>query len=133
QPVCRPRPQFLALAESCGAVLTGKPDGSEAITIVFTIEAWRKFDGVTAASASVAPPVALPAVVDAEAVALAAEAEGLMKQSAQSSDGFAAAKFALQAIEVVRHLAALATIQASGGASQEPVASFEDWWYGNDG
>jgi hypothetical protein len=26
-------------------MLTGKPDGSEAITVVFTIEAWRTFDG----------------------------------------------------------------------------------------
>ena len=41
----KPRPEFLALAESCGAVITGKPDGSEPITIVFTIDAWRKFDG----------------------------------------------------------------------------------------
>ncbi len=38
------RAEFLALAQSCGAVMTGKPDGSEAITIMFEIPAWRKFD-----------------------------------------------------------------------------------------
>jgi hypothetical protein len=43
-PESKPRPEFLALAESCGARITGKPDGSEAIQIVFTIDAWRKFD-----------------------------------------------------------------------------------------
>lgn len=46
-PAPKPRPELLALAEQCGAVLTGKPDGSESITIVFTIEAWRKFDNAT--------------------------------------------------------------------------------------
>jgi hypothetical protein len=40
----KPRPEFLKLAENCGAKLTGKPDGSEAITIVFSIGAWRAFD-----------------------------------------------------------------------------------------
>lgn len=38
------RAEFLEAALECGARLTGKPDGSEAIEIVFTIEAWRKFD-----------------------------------------------------------------------------------------
>lgn len=38
------RAGFLDAALACGAVLTGKPDGSEAITVVFTIEAWRAFD-----------------------------------------------------------------------------------------
>lgn len=42
-----PRPELLALAERCGAILTGKPDGSEAITIVFTVPAWRAFDEAT--------------------------------------------------------------------------------------
>ena len=37
-------PELLALAEKCGATLTGKPDGSEAVTVVFTIEAWREFE-----------------------------------------------------------------------------------------
>lgn len=41
------RPEFLGAALACGAVLTGKPDGSEAITVVFTIEAWRAFDKAT--------------------------------------------------------------------------------------
>lgn len=40
----KPRPEFLALAEKCGATLTGKPDGSEAITVVFSIKAWADFD-----------------------------------------------------------------------------------------
>ena len=30
-------PELLALAEKCGATLTGKPDGSEAVTVVSTI------------------------------------------------------------------------------------------------
>lgn len=38
------RPEFLDAALACGAVLTGKPDGSEPVTVVFTIAAWRKFD-----------------------------------------------------------------------------------------
>lgn len=38
------REEFLNLALSCGAELTRKPDGSEAITVSFPIEAWRKFD-----------------------------------------------------------------------------------------
>lgn len=36
--------KFLELAEQCGARITGKPDGSEPIEIVFSIPAWRKFD-----------------------------------------------------------------------------------------
>ena len=40
----KPHPELLALAEKCGATLTGKPDGSESITVVFTIPAWREFD-----------------------------------------------------------------------------------------
>lgn len=40
----KPRPEMLDLALVCGAVLTGKPDGSEPITVVFSIEAWREFD-----------------------------------------------------------------------------------------
>lgn len=39
-----PREEFLLLAQRCGATLTGKPDGSESITVVFTIDAWRAFD-----------------------------------------------------------------------------------------
>ena len=38
------RAEFLETAVNCGAVITGKPDGSEPITVVFTIEAWRAFD-----------------------------------------------------------------------------------------
>lgn len=38
------REDFLSMAMECGADLTGKPDGSESITVVFTVEAWRKFD-----------------------------------------------------------------------------------------
>lgn len=40
----KPRPEFLDIARRCGATLTGKPDGSEAITVVFSITAWRAFD-----------------------------------------------------------------------------------------
>lgn len=39
-----PRAEFLALAEACGARLTGKPDGSEPIEIVLSVDAWRAFD-----------------------------------------------------------------------------------------
>lgn len=42
----KPRPELLALAEKCGARLTGKPDGSESVTVVFTVDAWRAFDAV---------------------------------------------------------------------------------------
>lgn len=41
------RSGFLDLALECGAVLTGKPDGSEPIEVHFTIDAWRKFDITT--------------------------------------------------------------------------------------
>lgn len=41
------RAEFLALAEACGMQMTGKPDGSEPITMVFTIDAWRRFDLAT--------------------------------------------------------------------------------------
>lgn len=47
----KPRPEFLALAESCGARITGKPDGSEPIEVVFPIEAWRAFDAAMLAAA----------------------------------------------------------------------------------
>lgn len=40
----KPRPELLDLALECGAQLTGKPDGSEPIEVVFSIEAWRVFD-----------------------------------------------------------------------------------------
>ena len=39
---------FLNTALSSGAVLTGKPDGSESITVVFSLEAWRAFGLATA-------------------------------------------------------------------------------------
>lgn len=39
-----PRQVFLDSALHCGAVMTGKPDASEPITIVFSMDAWRKFD-----------------------------------------------------------------------------------------
>lgn len=35
---------LLQLAEFSGAYLTGKPDGSEPITVVFSIKSWRAFD-----------------------------------------------------------------------------------------
>lgn len=43
----KPRRELLELAESCGAYLTGKPDGSEAITVVFPVSAWWAFDLAT--------------------------------------------------------------------------------------
>jgi len=49
--VHKPRPEFLALAQLHGARLTGKPDGSEAIEVVFSIAAWRAFDQACAAIA----------------------------------------------------------------------------------
>ena len=49
----KPRAELLALAEQCGAMLTGKPDGSESITVVFTIEAWRTFDAALGSNAEV--------------------------------------------------------------------------------
>lgn len=41
------RAELLDLALECGAKLTGLPDGSEPIRVVFSIEAWRKFDLAT--------------------------------------------------------------------------------------
>ncbi len=38
------RPELLELAEKCGARLTGEPDGSTPIEIIFSISAWRAFD-----------------------------------------------------------------------------------------
>ncbi len=34
---------FLQLATTMGAVITGKPDGSEPVSVTFTPEAWREF------------------------------------------------------------------------------------------
>ncbi len=48
----------LALAEKSGARITGKPDGSEPIEVVFTIDAWRKFSATLPSPvAEVAAPV----------------------------------------------------------------------------
>ncbi len=41
------RNEFLNLALECGAILTGKPDGSEAVSVVFTVQAWQAFDRAT--------------------------------------------------------------------------------------
>lgn len=55
----KPRQDFLDTALACGASLTGKPDGSEAITVVFTIDAWRKFNSaIQQAEARTDDPVA---------------------------------------------------------------------------
>lgn len=40
----KPSAALLALAQRCGAVLTGKPDGSEPIEVIFSVAAWRNFD-----------------------------------------------------------------------------------------
>jgi hypothetical protein len=40
----KPNAALLPLAEQCGAVITGKPDGSESISVMFSIKAWRAFD-----------------------------------------------------------------------------------------
>ncbi len=48
EPQPKPRREFLLLAEKCGAVLTGKGDGSESVTVVFTVNAWRAFDAALA-------------------------------------------------------------------------------------
>lgn len=44
----QPREELLSLAELSGAVISGKPDGSESIKIIFTIDAWRRFDNALA-------------------------------------------------------------------------------------
>ena len=49
------RKELLDTAIACGAVLTGKPDGSEAITVLFSIEAWRAFDVATRTPTKSAP------------------------------------------------------------------------------
>lgn len=45
------RREFLTLAEECGAVITGKPDGSEPVSVVFTPAAWQAFDAAVLKSA----------------------------------------------------------------------------------
>lgn len=45
----KPSADFLETAQRCGAELTGKPDASEPITVVFTCEAWQQFDRVVGA------------------------------------------------------------------------------------
>ena len=44
------RPELLAKAQQAGAVLTGKPDSTERITVMFSIEAWRAFDAALLAA-----------------------------------------------------------------------------------
>lgn len=43
-PGVKPRREILDLAIAQGAILTGKPDGSESIQLIFSILAWRSFD-----------------------------------------------------------------------------------------
>lgn len=45
---CKSRTGFLDKAIDCGATLTGKADGSEAVTVVFSPGAWQKFDAAMA-------------------------------------------------------------------------------------
>lgn len=40
----KPRRELLDLAMGQGAILTGKPDGSEPIQLIFSIASWRAFD-----------------------------------------------------------------------------------------
>jgi hypothetical protein len=67
----KPRKEFLDLAQTLGARLTGKPDGSEPIEIIFTVDAWRKFDaalaGQVAPQATVEPLTAFPQLSPTEA------------------------------------------------------------------
>lgn len=37
------RQEVMEWANKCGCTLTGKPDGSEAVTVVFTPDQWCKF------------------------------------------------------------------------------------------
>ena len=50
----KPREEFLNQALACGAVLTGKPDGSEPVTVVFSTEAWHAFDAANKAIMDIA-------------------------------------------------------------------------------
>lgn len=59
-PTTKPRAALLELAIQCGAMLTGKPDGSEAITVVFAIPAWRAFDAALGSSAPLIGALAHP-------------------------------------------------------------------------
>lgn len=45
------RKEFLDLAEACGARITGKPDGSEPVEVIFSIDAWRAFDAAQSPAA----------------------------------------------------------------------------------
>jgi hypothetical protein len=57
------RKEFLELAERCGAQISGKPDGSEAMHVIFTPTAWRAFDAATQPAA----PVQVDALTDERA------------------------------------------------------------------
>lgn len=46
------RPEFLSVAEQCGARIIGNPNASEPIEIIFSIQAWRSFDAAIAARAA---------------------------------------------------------------------------------
>lgn len=48
--------KLLALAESCGATLAGKPDGSEAIAVNFSVDAWRAFSRAVSAQGEQTEP-----------------------------------------------------------------------------
>lgn len=76
----KPRPEFLALAEQCGARLAGKPDGSEAVTVVFTIPAWRAFD------AELAKPDACPAPAEPQSCSLGCTTECKAKMHGCASE-----------------------------------------------
>lgn len=45
-------PELLAIAERCGAIITGKPDGSEPINVVFTPDTWQAFDAAARSALS---------------------------------------------------------------------------------
>ena len=45
------RERILAIAKDSGAVITGTPDGSEPITVVFTPDAWCAFSDQVQAAA----------------------------------------------------------------------------------
>lgn len=68
---------LLTLAESAGAVITGKPDGTEPITVSFTPAAWRGFQQVVGGAVNRIAEHALTTNPAADAVNMRNAADGL--------------------------------------------------------
>lgn len=121
----KPRSEFLDLALHFDAVLTGKPDGSEAITVQFPLEAWWKFD--EAMLSATAPQVVADerALQDAlrDYIAFAALRRGELGCLSPEMEAVdSKARAALAAAPVPSNSPELHGIAAAPVQAQEPVA-----------